>query len=104
MLGIQVAKDQVAEQLGVDEGVLILKVVPNGPAAEAGLRGTSQNRSGHIQLGDVIVAIDGKPIKNSNDLYAALDRHKAGDTVTVTVLRDGERQDVQVTLQEAPQQ
>jgi S1-C subfamily serine protease len=103
ILGIQVAKDQVAEQLGIEEGVLILRVVPNGPAAEAGLRGTSQDRSGHIQLGDVIVAIDGKPVKNSNDLYNLMEQHKVGDAVTVTVLRDGERQDFKVTVQESPQ-
>jgi S1-C subfamily serine protease len=104
MLGINVAKDQLAEQLGVDEGVLILKVVPNGPAAEAGLRGTSQTRSGQIQVGDVIVAIDGKPVKNAKDLYNIMDQYKVGDTVTVTVTRDGEKKDFKVTLGEAPQQ
>jgi S1-C subfamily serine protease len=104
ILGLQLAKDQVAEQLGIDEGVLILRVVPNGPAAEAGLRGTSQNRSGQVQLGDVIVAIDGKPVKNSNDLYNIMEQYKPGDTVTVTVIRDRERRDFKVTLQEAPQQ
>ena len=103
MLGVQVAQDQVAQQLGVDEGVLILKVAPNGPAADAGLQGTSRDRSGHLRLGDIIVAIDGKPIKNAKDLYAVLEGYQVGDAVTITILRDEQKKDVKVTLQEAPQ-
>jgi S1-C subfamily serine protease len=100
-LGVQLAEEQLARQLGVkQEGVLIIKVVPDGAAAEAGLRPTSRDRSGRIRLGDIIVALDGKPINNIQDLYAALEDHQVGDTVTLTIERDGKRQDVQVTLQE----
>jgi len=97
-LGVQVAQDQVAKRVGIDQGVLILKVQPDSPAAEAGLRGTSRDESGEIRLGDVIVAIDGKAINNGNDLYAVLDRHQTGDTVTVSIERQGQRQDVKVKL------
>jgi S1-C subfamily serine protease len=99
-LGVQLAEDQLAQRLGVDEGVLIIKVLPNSAAADAGLRPTRPDRSGHIKLGDVIVAFDRKPIHSAKDLYAALEHHKVGDTVTLTIERDGERQDVEVTLQE----
>jgi S1-C subfamily serine protease len=44
------------------------------------------------------VAIDGKPIHNSEDLAKAIEGHKPGDTIAVTVVRDGKRQDVSVTL------
>jgi VCBS repeat-containing protein len=98
-LGVQLAQDQVAQQLGVERGVLILKVLPNGAAAEANLQGTRRDASGQIHLGDVIVAVNGKPINSAKDLTAAIEQYKVGDTVTLTIVRDGERQDVQVTLQ-----
>jgi S1-C subfamily serine protease len=97
-MGVQLAPDQLAERLGVNRGVLILKVQPNSPAAQAGLRATSRDDSGDIRLGDVIVAIDGKAINNARDLYSALEPHQVGDTITVTVLRDDQRKDVKVTL------
>ena len=101
-LGIQVAQDQTARELGVQEGALIIKVLPDSPAAKAGLQGVQRDESGHIHVGDVIVALDGKPINNVNDLYSALEQHKVGETVTVTIVRDGKRQDVPVLLQAEP--
>ncbi len=98
-LGVTIAPDQLAQQLDVDKGALILKVAPDSPAAQAGLRGTEREKSGHIRLGDVIVAVDGKEIDNGKDLSNEIQQHKVGDTVTVAILRDGKRQDVQVTLQ-----
>jgi S1-C subfamily serine protease len=98
-LGIELAEDQVMRKLDL-EGVLILYVKPGGPAAKAGLRPTRRDGFGEIQLGDIIVAIDGKPIKTKDDLYSTLEAHQIGDSVTVTVLRDDERKDVQVTLGE----
>src|SRR4029077_3855204 len=73
-LGVQLASDDVARQLGVKKGVLILKVLPDSAAAKAGLRGTGRNEQGHLELGDVIVAVDGKAVEHSQDLYAALQR------------------------------
>jgi S1-C subfamily serine protease len=102
-LGLQLAEDQLAQRLGVEHGVLIIKVMPNSAAEEAGLRPTRRDGSGHIRLGDLIVGFDGKPINDAKDLYAALEHHKVGDTVTLTIERDGQRQDVQVTLQELKQ-
>jgi len=98
-LGVQLAEDQQARRLGVDEGALIIKVVPNTPAAQANLRGTYVDRSGRLHLGDVIVAIDGKPVSRQTDLYTILEKHKAGDSIKVTVFRNGQRVDVPVTLE-----
>jgi S1-C subfamily serine protease len=96
-LGVQVAEDQQAQWLQL-RGVLILGVVPQGPADKAGLRPTRRTAIGEIRLGDVIVAIDGKPTQSTKDLFGVLEQHKVGDTVTVTILRDGQRHDVEVTL------
>ena len=50
---------------------------------------------------DLIVAVDGKPIKSEADLYSVMDEHKVGDQVSVTIIRDGQKQDVPVTLGES---
>ena len=95
-LGIQVAPDQLAQRLN-QKGVLIAGVLDNSPAARAELR-PLQVENGRVHVGDVIVALDGTTIERAADLFAALETHSAGDKVTVTVLRDGKRVDVPVTL------
>jgi S1-C subfamily serine protease len=98
-LGIQAGNDQINEQLHLN-GVLIIAVIPDAPAAQAGLRPTRRDEeTGDLLLGDVIVAIDDKPVKSIKDLRAVMDSHKVSDTVTVTIERDGKQQKVAVTLQ-----
>jgi S1-C subfamily serine protease len=97
-LGVQLAEQQVAGQLGVSQGALVFRVVPNSPAAQAGLRGTRRDHAGQIQMGDVIVAMDGKAINQPQDVFNGLTNHKGGDKITLTIMRDGKKQDVQVTL------
>jgi S1-C subfamily serine protease len=100
-IGIHIASDQLAQQLarklGFKSGVVIMDVVKDGPAAKAGIQPPSQDAEGaHV---DVIVALDDQPVKNSKDLYSLMEKHKVGDTVKVTLERDGERRDVQITLE-----
>jgi S1-C subfamily serine protease len=97
-LGVQLAGDELARNLGVEHGALIVKVVPGGAAARAGLRGTERDPSGYIQLGDVIVAVDGKAIETGEDFHTALEQHQVGDTVTLTIIRDEQRQDIKTKL------
>lgn len=97
-LGLQIAGKQLAERMGVDQGVLAVRAVPGSPAAKAGIQGTQDSAAGPAKLGDIIVAFDGEEIKTANDLYSHLEQHQVGDTVTVTVLRDKERLDLKVTL------
>ena len=77
--------------------MLIAGVLENSPAAKAGLKPLEVDH-GRVHPGDVIVELDGKPVARTSDLFALLETHKPGDTVTLTVLRDGKRQDVPVTL------
>jgi S1-C subfamily serine protease len=87
-LGITIAPPQALRQLGI-EGVLIYDAPEGGPAARAGLRATVRDpQTGAVRLGDVIVAIDGAPVRNFGDLYRALDDRRVGDEVEVEVLRD----------------
>jgi S1-C subfamily serine protease len=97
-LGVQLLEDQSARELGVDEGAVVLNVYRNSPAAKAGLRPTRMTRSGRIRLGDVIIAIDDKPVVKANDFFDILEKYKTGDSVTLTILRDGEEEKVQATL------
>ncbi len=88
VLGIAVAPDQWAQQIGI-EGVPILRIEPNSPAAEAGLQGAKRNNWGQISLGDVIVAIEDYPVTNDDQLLSALEHYKPGDKVNVSVVREG---------------
>jgi S1-C subfamily serine protease len=94
-----IAEDQ---GLSVTEGVLVTSVVPNGPADAANLQGGTGENERIPRGGDVITAIDGTAITSMTDLAAALSGHEPGDVITVTVLRDGAQQEIQVTLQAWP--
>ena len=86
-------------RLPVEEGVLILQVDPNGSAAAAGLRGLSENEDGDVNLGDIIVGVDGAKVSNWNDLDNILYKHQFGDVVRVELVRgDGQRTSVSVRL------
>ena len=98
-LGVALAPDQLTRRLGID-GVLVMRVDPDGPAAAAGLRPTQRNIAGDIRLGDAIVAIDDQPIGSTEDYFAALEDHQPGDRVTLTVVRDRQRSSIAVTLGE----
>jgi S1-C subfamily serine protease len=96
-LGIQF-DPSVQARAGVT-GVLVLGVMPDSPAARAGIQPTRRNpRSGDIVLGDIIVAIDGRKVENQNDLFKALDDKGVGDTVKVTVKRGDESKELSVIL------
>jgi len=90
-------------RLPVSYGTLIWNVQPGGPAANAGLRGLVQTEDGDVELGDIIVAIDGQRIGNNDDLYRTLDKHQVGDTVNVEIVRNGRRMKVPVRLTEIPE-
>jgi S1-C subfamily serine protease len=96
-----VVSDQAAAQNNI-EGVIIASVVPGGPAEQAGVTGVKQNRNG-IQVGDVIVGIEGVEVHRSSELYKVLDSHKVGDEVEVTLDNQGHRRTVKIKLQAAVQ-
>ena len=93
-----VFSQRMTRQMGVP-GILVLIVEPKSPAERAGLRPTRQGE-GSIIPGDIIQAVDGKPTQNADQLFAVLERHKAGDEVTIKVYRDGESRDVKVKLEQ----
>ncbi len=100
----------VAEQIGLpaDYGLLIEKVLPGGAAEKAGLRGGNQRAyEGNTPVmlgGDLIVKFDGQDIESGPDLATEMNRHRAGDTVTVRVFRGQRQMDFKVTLGDAKDQ
>ncbi len=99
---------QLAEHLGLDtdSGALITDVVSGSPADDAGLKGSTGEDTFQLQQvktgGDVVLAVDGKPVLENNDLSKLVAVHKPGDKVTLQILRDGDKQDVEVTLGSRP--
>ncbi len=99
---------QLAHQLHIPSatGALVAKVIPGGPAAQAGLRGSDQKVRFQGQQvdagGDVIVSVDGHKIVRENDLPEIIARYNPGDTVTLQILRGGQTQNIDVKLGERP--
>ena len=100
-LGVQIAPDHVAEELGL-KGVLILGIQPDSAAAKAGLRATRRDGSGQIVLGDVITAVNQRPTHGMKDLFAALADYELGAKIKLTVLRDGDTREVDLVLESLP--
>ena len=87
---LAVTDAQTASQLGVNAyGVYVVEVVKGGPAEKAGLL-----------AGDRIVSVDGTEIASKDDLGTLMQKHAAGDTLSITIARDGQMQTVNVTLGE----
>ncbi|MCI0156278.1 trypsin-like peptidase domain-containing protein [Leifsonia shinshuensis] len=80
-----------AQRLKVTDGLYVVSVVPGGPSAQAGLR-----------QGDVITEIDGKPAANADTLAQTVMTTKAGESVDVTYVRDGQTAKATVTLENPP--
>ncbi len=83
------------------EGVVVLQVERGSAAAHAGLRGARVRPDGFVVPGDIIVAVEGKPVPSVGKLFAAFDDYRIGDTVKISVLRNGEIVDVAVRLEPA---
>lgn len=101
---------ELADQMGLaaDYGLMIVQTLPGGAAERAGLRGGNQRAYvGNIPVmlgGDLIVGIDGEPVSDQQELSNIMNKHRAGDAVTVTIFRGKRKLEVKVTLSEAREQ
>ncbi len=101
VLGIQIddgLNERLIRSLGT-KGVYILKVSPGSAAEAAGLKGAQITRDGRIIPGDIITGINGNPIDSVGRYLSRIDDFAIGETVTLSIQRDGHEQEIQATLQ-----
>jgi len=105
-VGIETIPAAVADELELEEGAAVARVNAGTPAADAGLRAATGSRTVDGQPyptgGDVITEVDGERVRDADELRRAIDDRRPGDTVELTVLRDGEQESVEVTLEARP--
>jgi 2-alkenal reductase len=94
-IGISIADESVAANAMIEQGVVVVSVLPGSPAERAGLRGIDPMRG---TLGDVIVAIGGMPVDLATDLTDQLERVGVGNAATLTVMNNGARREVRVNV------
>ena len=97
-LGISLVPDAMARRWGV-KGVIIGKVGRGSAAERIGLHGARETAGGRIELGDIIVAVDGKPVETIDDLMDLMEQHKVGEQVTIEFARGNRRLQAVATLQ-----
>jgi S1-C subfamily serine protease len=97
-IGVAVFTEEEKARAGIDmPGVVVRQAFPGSPAEQAGLQGLRRTQGG-MALGDVIVAVDGKPVKNFDALFQALENHKPGDVVTLGIQRGRQEGEIRVRL------
>ncbi|XP_042496591.1 protease Do-like 8, chloroplastic isoform X1 [Macadamia integrifolia] len=99
-LNVDIAPDLVANQLNVRSGALVLQVPGSSLAAKAGLLPTTRGFAGNIVLGDIIVAVDNKPVKSKAELSKVLDNYNVGEKVLLKIQRGTENLGLPITLEE----
>ena len=99
-IGIVAASEEMAARLGA-EGVVVVRTMPGSPAEQAGLRGVDP-RTG--VLGDVIVAVDGKPVHNLANLTDQLEQAGVGKTVELSIKRGGATTSVKMQVADITRQ
>jgi S1-C subfamily serine protease len=97
-LGVTAGAANLAQSLGAPKGVLLVNVGDGSPAALAGLKPFSRDRSGRIVQGDVITAVDGQAVADLDDMLALIEQRQIGEKVTLTVWRAGQSRKVGATL------
>ncbi len=95
-IGIITASEAAATRAGV-EGVVIVRTVPGSPAEQAGLRGLDPKTGA---LGDVIVGVNGKPVRRLPDLIQEIERVGVGNKVTLTVKREGRERSAELEVKD----
>ena len=99
-LGIGIVPDTMKARLvQKTKGLIISYIDAKGSAAQAGLKGMTQDSLGRIYLGDIITKVDGKPVDSLDDIYQILDSKKIGDLVNVQYIREGKTLSTKIKLQ-----
>ena len=91
-------------KLPVTQGVLIINIIENSPSAKAGLRADPDLATTEAFSGDIITGINSTSVRSSSDIRSYIEQNaNVGDTVTLTIVRDGKEQQMPVVLEARPQ-
>jgi len=105
-VGVQTIGEAVASKLGVPAGVALTEVRDGTPAAEAGLRSSTGTRTvdgrEYPSGSDVVTEVDGRPVGSAEDVQLAIDAKQPGETITLTLSRQGETRTATVKLESRP--
>ncbi len=96
--GISLIPEHIMSRIGI-EGVGILEVFKGSSAADAGLKEVKRLSNGQIELGDIIIEVDGSKVKNSTDLVRIMDRHEVGDEVDIVIIRNNVKKTMRIVIQ-----
>ena len=97
-IGVTAGAASLQRALNLPDGIPLVQVLANGPAARAGLQPFRRGNKGEVVAGDVITAIADQPVKNLDDLLSVMERRQPGEQVVLTVWRSGQSRKVNVTL------
>lgn len=98
LLGIRPLPTHYKNRFGIRNGLVVMKVLKSGPASRLGLKGITEDRYGRIIIGDIIVEMDGKKIKDYDDYFQVMDKKKFGETLKLKVIRKGQLKGYTTTL------
>ncbi len=96
-MGLELASDSWIRRYRI-EGLPVVRVFPGMPAAAAGISGAYLGRRGEVKLGDIITEIEGRRIRSNDDFLSALEEHRPGDRITITLRKGDETRQVKLKL------
>ncbi len=99
-LGVSAGSAPMQRALNLPRGVALVRVAPGSPAARAGLQPFRRGSRGEVVAGDVITAVGGEPVADLDDMLTQLERRQPGETVQLTLWRDGRTRQQAVVLGE----
>jgi serine protease Do len=103
--GMAVDKELATKlNLQVESGVYIISVIAKGPAEKAGLKAGGNTQGEPAAGGDVVTAVDNTPVKKVEDMLSYFNSKQPGDTVNLSIIRDGKQQSLPIVLGEWPEQ
>jgi len=100
MIGVELASDRWVRRYNI-QGIPVVQVYPGLPAATAGMVGAYRGRRGEVVLGDIILEVDGTPVRSNSDYFDALEKFSPGDSVTVLTRRGEETRSFELKVIES---
>jgi S1-C subfamily serine protease len=100
IIGVELASDSWIRRYRI-EGLPVVQVYPGLPAHRAGITGAYRGARGEVILGDIITAIDGKPVRSNDDYLDLLEKRQPGDTIHIITRRDKKEKTFKVKLIES---